>query len=193
MSMRGILALVLLVLLPACADTNIIHPPARVSVPARVAVLDHGRHATLVMEMPETGMVRYSYGDWQWYALGRTGAGPAMTALARPSQAALARRVIGVPFSPEAIQANVPVGIEDLIVVEVERSAVKALAARLDSLFFANIATMVTNRDYGLDMVHHPEPYSWGHNSNHMVVGWLEELGCRVEGSGTYSDWRLAE
>lgn len=190
--MRGIFVLVMLVLLPACTHTNIIHQPAQVAEPVSVAVLDHGRHASLVMEVPPAGMVRYSYGDWEWYALMDTGIGQAFTALAQPSQAALARRAIPAQFSPQAIRDTILVGIEDIIVVQVERSAAEALRQKLDRMFFANIETMVTNSAYGLDMVHHPEPYSFGHNSNHMIVRWLEELGCRVEGTGTYSDWQLA-
>lgn len=192
LTMRGLFVLVMLVLLPACTHTNIIHQPTQVAEPVGVAVLDHGRHASLVVEVPPNGMIRYSYGDWRWYALKDTGIGQAMNALARPSQAALARRAIPAPFSPQTIRDTIAVGIEEIIIVQVERSAAEALRRKLDRLFFANIETMVTNTDYGLDMVHHPEPYSFGHNSNHMVVRWLEELGCRVEGSGTYSDWQLS-
>ena len=35
-------------------------------------------------------------------------------------------------------------------------------------------------------------PYGAFNNSNQMVARWLEALGCRVEGSAVYADWKLA-
>jgi hypothetical protein len=35
---------------------------------------------------------------------------------------------------------------------------------------------------YDLAFVPHPDPDTISHNSNRVVAGWLEQLGCRVEG-----------
>ena len=44
---------------------------------------------------------------------------------------------------------------------------------------------------YDLVFVPHPDPYSMFHNSNRVVAGWLEQLGCRVEGTTLLSVWQL--
>lgn len=77
--------------LAGCAATIV--PPSVVAEPAKVGVLDHGRHASLIVEVPGTpAMIRYSYGDWQWYALQKTGVTEATSAVLGPTQAALGRR-----------------------------------------------------------------------------------------------------
>src|ERR687898_1077107 len=60
----------------ACAATFVVAPPPLVPAATRapVAVLDHGQHSSLVIGRPDGRMVRYAYGDWRWYAEGKTGA-----------------------------------------------------------------------------------------------------------------------
>jgi hypothetical protein len=77
--------------------TTVVVPPARVAEPARVALLDHGRHASLVLKTAESGMVRYAYGDWDWYAQGTTGAIEGSAAVLWPTRAALGRRRLPGP------------------------------------------------------------------------------------------------
>jgi hypothetical protein len=50
--------------------TTIIEPdgPAQ---PITVFVIDHGRTCRLVIPATDEGMLRYAYGDWNDYALGR--------------------------------------------------------------------------------------------------------------------------
>ena len=52
-------------------------------------------------------------------------------------------------------------------------------------------AERVDNAAYDLVFVPYPEPYSMFHNSNQVVAGWLEQLGCRVEGTTLLSVWQL--
>ena len=68
---RGALGALLALGVAGC--TTVVVPPARVVEPAQVALLDHGRHASLVLETAEGGMVRYPYGDWM--PAGRPGPG----------------------------------------------------------------------------------------------------------------------
>lgn len=175
--------------LPGCATT--IYPPTTVAAPAKVAVLDHGRHASLVVEVPgEPRMVRYSYGDWAWYAFQQTGVIEATDAMIWPSQAALGRReLIGAP-TPESVARGVRVAIEDAIFIEVEASAARDLIARLDGIYAANLATRIYNDAYDLEFVHHPDEYWVFHNSNQMVAKWLALLGCEVAGPAILSNWR---
>jgi hypothetical protein len=71
--------------------TTTVHPPARVADPAQIGVLDHGRHASLILESSGGDMVRYAYGDWNWFALRQTGPLEASAAVLWPTRAALGR------------------------------------------------------------------------------------------------------
>ena len=58
------LAAAIVFLMPPLACTSTIIPPTEVDDPVRVVLLDHGRHASLVLPRADRGMVRYTYGDW---------------------------------------------------------------------------------------------------------------------------------
>jgi hypothetical protein len=174
--------------LVACATT--VFPPQRVADPAQIGVLDHGHHASLVLEMPGGGMRRYSYGDWQWYALRQTGPAEASSALLWPSQAALGRRELPGPFSPSAVSREVRVPIEHALYLTVDARDVRRLVDGLDRIFYENRAGSIYNEAYDLVFVPHPDPYSMVHNSNQVVADWLEQMECRVEGTALFSVWR---
>jgi hypothetical protein len=176
--------------LAGCATT--IHPPPQPAEPARIAVLDHGRHASLLAEGPDGGMVRYSYGDWQWYALEQTGAGEATSAVFGPTQAALGRRFLPGPLSPVSVSQQVRVPVEDAVYLAVDRRDLDRLRERLDRIFAENSAKRIYNASYDLEFVPHPTPYSASHNSNRVVGTWLEELGCRLDGAPFLSVWRVS-
>ena len=174
--------------LAACATT--VFPPQRVADPAQIGILDHGRTASLIVEVPDGGMLRYAYGDWNWYALGRTGPAEGSAALLWRSEAALGRMELPGPFSPTAVSREVRVGIEDTLYLTVDARDVRRLVDRLDRIFEENRARSVYNEAHHLVFVPHPEPYSMFHNSNHVVAAWLDQLGCRVEGPALLSSWR---
>ena len=56
----------------------------------------------LIVQVPD-GMIRYSCGDWDWYALRQTGLLERSAAILWPSQAALGRKQLPGPFSPVAV------------------------------------------------------------------------------------------
>jgi hypothetical protein len=174
--------------LSGCGAT--VYPPPDVAAPSQVGVLDHGQHSSLILQIPG-GMVRYSYGDWQWYALRQTGPIEGISALFWPSEAALGRKELPGPFSPAAVARAVRVAIEHALYVTVDASDVQLLVGRLDRIYEENHAERVDNAAYDLVFVPYPEPYSMFHNSNQVVAGWLEQLGCRVEGPALFAMWRL--
>lgn len=183
----GALAVGLLV----CAGcTTTIIPPPGLADPAPVFVLDHGRHSTVVLPRPG-GAVRYAYGDWTWYAQARTGVLAGSSGALVPSQAALGRRLLPGPLSEAGVRANVGVGVEAVHPVEVASARAEALRRDLEAVYRANLPTRHVNTFYHLDFVHHPEPYSASHNSNHKVAAWLRRMGCRVEGTAFWASWRV--
>jgi hypothetical protein len=172
--------------------TTVVVPPARVAEPARVALLDHGRHASLVLKTAESGMVRYAYGDWDWYAQGTTGAIEGSAAVLWPTRAALGRRRLPGPVSPAAVTRQVRAPIEDALYLTVAAPDARRLIDLLDRIFEENRATRIYNEASDLYFVRHPEPYWILHNSNQMVGDWLEQLGCRVQGLVVLSNWEGA-
>lgn len=180
-----------LILLPAC--TNVITPPPQPLQPQSVFVLDHGRHASLVLPRPDGGLVRYAYGDWKYYALRETGVLATSGAAFFPTQAGLARRGLRGPATAAGVRRAVGLGIEALYEVVVGRPALEGLRERLDSIFYANLETWLYNPAYDLDFVHHPRAYTIVSNSNRIVALWLRELGCRVSGLLLFSRWKVGD
>lgn len=190
--LRQVIALATLVMVAACAATYVVAPPP-VSSAARapVAVLDHGRHSTLVIGLPDGRMVRYAYGNWRWYAEGAKGAAEGYAALFQEKPAALGRRVLAGPLTAEALRRQVHVGIEDILLLDVDAAAAQRLVNKLDSIAEAGRARMLTNQTVDLDFFPHPVPYTQAHSSNRVLAGWLREMGADVQGDGLIADWKL--
>lgn len=187
----AVFAAACLVFTAGCAGTTTIIPPPAPREPAAVFVLDHGRHTTLVLPHPD-GIVRYAYGDWKWYAEVETGLLRGSSAVLWPTQAALGRRLMAAPATETGVRQGVEVGIEQLHPLQVEATDAEALRKDLEALFRANLESRIENRAYHLEFVHHPDPYTAFHNSNHKVAEWLERMGCQVRGSAFRADWRVA-
>jgi hypothetical protein len=182
------LAILALSLLCGCAIQ--VTPPAGVEEPATVFMLDHGRHTSLVVSTPEGGLVRYAYGDWRYYAERLTGPGHAIAALLVSTPGALGRRNLPGPPSPEAVHRQVPVVIDHLYPLQVERARVEALRRRLDAIV-ATAERELESPDADLVFVPHPSDYNLVHNSNRAIADWLVELGCEVRGRPLLARWRI--
>lgn len=179
-----------LVFLSGCGYT--LNPPALPSNPTQVFLLDHGRHSSLVLPTKGNEMIRYSYGDWDWYALNKRGFRSAGHALLQSSPAALGRQIFySVPLE-ESVRRAVQVNIENIISIMVERDRVDLLNTRLEHIFAENRQHIHHNPSYGVDFVPHPAHYSLSNNSNKVVAKWLRELGVEVRGGGPFSRWKLA-
>ncbi|MFW6032848.1 MAG: hypothetical protein ACOCTI_05700, partial [Phycisphaeraceae bacterium] len=165
--------------------------PEQVAEPARVVLIDHGRHASLVLPADGDRMVRYAYGEWGWYALRKTGPLEAVGAMLVPTRGALGRRVLPGPVTRENVRQQLGVPIEQQWPLLAEASRVRQLRGRLDRIYRENIDTEIRNPAFGLDFVHHPDSYSYFHNSNHVTADWLEQLGFEIEGPAFSSRWTV--
>lgn len=174
----------------ACSSTAII-PPTTAAEPQQVFLLDHGRHASLVLPAGDSVVVRYSYGDWRWYAQQREGVFRGSTAVLWPTRAALGRRELASVPDSVSVRRAVRVGIEHMYMITVDAGDVLTLRRELDSLFDAHAETRIYNSAYDLEFVHHPTPYWLLHNSNQVVAAWLKRLGCTVRGGAMLSNWRI--
>ena len=181
--------LALAVLLAGClARVTLPAPPQQ---PRPVAVLDHGRHTSLILFDAQSRPWRYAYGDWAWYVDGDRGAYAAARALLRPSQAVLGR----APLRPDDAGWQSQVGSEILAERRfvAEASRVDALLAQLHAQFETSQATIVHAPLLQLDVVPHPQPYTFRHNSNHKVAEWLQALDADVRGSPAIGRWRFQD
>lgn len=177
--------------LTSCTTTIV--PPAQPVDPVTVFLLDHGRTPSLVVPADSGTIVRYAYGDWDYYALRKNDFGHGLAALVGISQGALGRKELSAKSELEAVRSAVVVGSEHIYELHVERERADALRAKLDDIFEANRASLVINEPYDFEFVHHPKRYSYFYNSNHAVADWLRELGCNVKGPTFSSNWRLKQ
>ena len=195
--MRAVGTALFILALGGC--TAIIVPPPAPERPLRAAILDHGRHSSLMLELPAgQGLVRYRYGDWDWYARGRTGVGQGSAALLWPTQAALGRRRYAAPAvapseMPAAAVAPLRVPVEQAFWFAAEEDRVRTLVGELDAVFAANEATKVYNPAFDLEFVHYPASYTLTDNSNARVAEWATALGADIQGSVLLSAWALRE
>lgn len=184
-------AAVLLVLLAAGCSARLVPPQQPPPEPRQVVLLEHGRHSSLVLFDAEQVPWRFAYGDRRWYLENERGAGPAVGALLRDSQAVLGRRALDSP-DPTVWQAQVGSVITASIPFDVDARRVDALLAMLQEMF-ESAPEVVTAPHLGLDVVAHPQPYRLGHNSNHVVAQWLRELGVQVQGNPAFGGWQAGQ
>jgi hypothetical protein len=184
-----LLSLLVLVLTTGCS--TLVTPPAQPENPRSVFLLEHGQHASLVLPGKERGIVRYSYGDWKYYSLGEKGIATGLTALLSNTLAGLGRRELPAAPTPETVQLAVLVPIVSMHELKVEARAIETLRAELDGIYRTNIGSRIYNADIDLEFVHHPVPYSAEHNSNKVVAGWLEVLGCEVRNPAFLPNWKV--
>lgn len=175
--------------LAGCGATQV-QPPLDPKDPTLIFVLDHGRHTSLVVTTPEGGLERYAYGDWRFYAEGRTSVRYAVAALLWSTPGALGRRELGGPATAEGVRRHVPFIIDALYELHVERVRIEAFRARLDLIFEA-----APRRRYApeadLEFVPYARDYNYAHNSNRVIADWLTELGCEVRGRPLWAWWRI--
>lgn len=171
--------------------TTTIVPPRSTDEPTTVFVLDHGHTTSLVLPDASGDLLRYAFGDLNYYALGNDGAHRAAVALFWPTQGVLGRKRFAGPAESAAVERGVRSGIRQLHELQVERGRVDRLRTRLEQVFHEQRETLVVNESVDLTFVHYPQTYSYFYNSNHAVVDWLRELGCRVEGPAVYARWRV--
>ena len=183
----------IVLLLPLAGCSARIVPPAQPDEPRVVFLLDHGRHSSLVLARADGTLVRYSYGDWRYYAEGETGLIHGARAVFVPSPAALGRRELPGPATAENVGRQVLVVIERILSLQAEASAVDGLQTRLEAIYLANHDRVLFRAEYDLEFVPHPRAYTLGYNSNRAVADWLIELGSEIHGTPILSRWRLLD
>jgi hypothetical protein len=163
--------------------------PPRPADPATVYLVDYGKTSILVVTVAEDIMIAYAYGDWTYYALRKQGPFESIAALLWPTQGTLGRKEINGPSNVATVRRELGLELEEIHQFEVERSALARLHAKLDGIYNDQLGTAVES--YGMTFVHHPKPYTYWSNSNHVTAEWLRELGCETRGPAYSAWWRI--
>ena len=171
--------------------TTTVVAPGSVKQPVTVFLLDHGRTPSLVLPAEPGRMVRYMYGDWEWYARSNTTAWRGFLALFVPTQGTLGRDEFPAVKSADALPGAVAVGIEELFPIEVERERAAALRQEIEAEFESQGERSVWSAESRARFVPHPQKYTWFTNSNQMMAEWLRALGCATRGPAFYSRWKV--
>jgi hypothetical protein len=185
---RGALLLALLGLV-GCAGR--LTPPEASVAPVTVYLLDHGRHASLVLPRREGGMVRYSYGEWRWYVEGERHLLAGASALLWPTASGLGRGVHETITTRGELAGLAPEGLVRVYPLVAEEARVVALKRRLDAHFEAPGVAPVYSEEFDLAFVPYPRAYWLTHQSNLVTARWLRSLDVEVRGIPWLSNWRL--
>ena len=166
-------------------------PPPSPENPRAVFVLDHGQHSSLVLEDKHGALTRYSYGDWRYYAEGKTGFWSGLRALFIPTQAALGRKQLAGPATLNNVHQQIKIAIINTVLLEAEAAVVDDLQHQLDLIYQQNQQSKRYRLDFDLEYVPHPMAYSIRHNSNQVIGQWLTALGSEIHGWPFLSNWSI--
>lgn len=168
---------------------HVIEPPAAVSDPVRVLVIDYGRHASLALPKEDSGFVEWSWGDWNWFALDRTGPVEGLQALFASRRSTLSRRELA---AQNADELTARVGAQELLSLNVERERVRALQGQLEARWLRRRNEAVAHSSGRIFVPDHHR-YSLINNSVHELVRWLKALGADVSGTGVTAKFELRQ
>src|SRR3954453_12581474 len=101
-----------------------VSPPSYVRDPTTVYLTNYGRHASLILPTSPGTLTEYSYGDWTFYAEGKTTPPNAIAALFWSRQSALGRRSLVDDHDPERLARELSASVQTC---QVEREAASAL------------------------------------------------------------------
>ncbi|MBA2777677.1 hypothetical protein [Billgrantia kenyensis] len=188
---RGLGIAVFALLLTGCVGRVAAPEPAALAQPVEVFLLDHGRHASLVLPGESSGVVRYSYGEWRWYVEGERHFLAGVSAMLWPTEAGLGRGVHPEIDHPREFSRLAPEGLVAVYPLHAEAARVGALRSRLDAHFEDSRGEPVASDEFGLEFVPYPRRYSALHQSNLIVAHWLRDLDVEISGSPWLSNWRI--
>jgi len=165
--------------------------PKNPTDPRAVYLIDHGTHSSLVIQTSDKKMLRYSYGDFRYYALRDTSLTSGAAALFWPTPATLGRGELKGPVSEKSLRDQLVVVVEEIYRIEVAAEKVDRLILDLDAIYFAGEGELVKVPEYGLIFAPHPIDYFWNSNSSTMIGVWLKKLGADVFGWALISSWNV--
>lgn len=188
---RWVRLLFLAILVAATSGcANHVTVPEDPTSPVQAYLINHGRHASLVLPDSNGQWRRYVHGEWRWYALDETGPLRAIQAILWPTQATIGRGTLSRSPENGSPLPGIPEGYAEAISFQVSQSRVASLRQRLDD-YFENPEMHHYQPIYALEFVPFPRSYWFLHQSNEVIANWLRALGLEVRGPTLFSDWEF--
>ena len=159
-----------------CGCASTVTPPSEPPDPVQVYLLSTGRHAGVLLPCGDGRTVEYGYGDWSWYALGKTDWWRAPATVLWPTQGTLGRRYV---LDADLAAMSHSYGGGTLEELHVSRSSADRLLARLDAKFAAG-GEPHFNELFDMSFVKHEAGFWMFHDCHDEVAEWLRELDCSV-------------
>lgn len=185
---RFLTAVVATMMMGGCTIT--VHPPLAPEHPVDVFIIDYGRHSSLLLpESNSASLIEFTYGDWNWYALGRDDPLDIFPTLFFPTQGALGRWVWILEPKAETLRWTIP--CEQIHTVTVSSEAAARLLDRLETRYRSHLQTQHLSEQYRLEFVHDDRPYCLLNHCNLIMQEWLDELGCETNGIALVADFRI--
>lgn len=172
------------------ACTTVVQLPTKASQSVPVFLIHEAKTSSLALPQSGGRFVRFTYGDWNWYALQHQSVFDGLAALLWPTPGALGRGVIATEATADAMR-NALGGAVDVYLLEVDRAASDRLLSQLEVAHDRGRQAGPVVESYGLTFVPDPQKYTYFTNSNHRTADWLRELGCEVRGPAFASRWRV--
>ena len=161
--------------------------------PRQVFLIDHGTHTSLAIETRDQTLIRYAYGDKNYYAKRDTSLASGANALLIPPPAVLAREELKATAEVESIIDALPVVVQKVYHLQVEASRAEELISDLDGIYLKAGNELIEVPAYGLNFAPHPDNYYWANNSSTMIASWLRQMGIRTFCLGAIASWRVLE
>ena len=192
--MREKLIAVSLIGLPlvSALSPTVLVPPRDLTEPRQVFLIDHGTHTNIAIETTEETLIRYAYGDKNYYVLRNTDLSSVARTLLIPTDAVQALAELEITPSFKGVIDALPVVVQKVYPLQVEVSKADQLISSLDEIFADGKEDLIEVPTYGLDFVPHPDDYSWVNNSSTMIASWMRQMGITTIGWGLLAYWRVA-
>lgn len=169
-----------------CSPATII-PSINSINPVNVYLIDYGFHSRLILPNDRDKCLEYAYGDWRYFALNQQDWLTGAAALFLPTQGTLGRKLKNC----DRLHSSAARKDNSLLSITVEKTNVTRLLKLLNSYFDRPATMQIENPHTGMTLVPYDRTYTLLHNSNHEVVHWLQDLGCRVEGFVLWANFRV--
>jgi hypothetical protein len=177
------------VTIPVGCGSTTITPPPTPERPVTVFVAISAYHAAIALPVDAAGRYQiFTLGDADFYARGRQGPGESVAALTIPTESALGTAVKWVGAGAGPGDAARRLAVDRVVPVVVDAADAERLRVRLDERIAAHTrpADPASPREFlgsrlGYVFAYDPHGYHLHANCNHIVAGWLREMGCRVD------------
>lgn len=161
----------------------------------RVLLVDYaGQHCSIVFPRPGGAAVEYSYGEWEWFAFGRTSLWRAPLIMMLPSRGTLGKREFDGPYGMHEFARVTTEPGWNIIPLDVPTDRVNDLVAGLDHLYAKlREGGEVFYKPYETYFVLKDSNYWMFNNCHHVTASWLRELGCRTEKTAIFEGWQVID